>query len=245
MGAKIRLSWGHKVEVNTIKRKRLPLGTIEAEALAALADAATALDASGVGWWLTYGALLGLVREGGLIPWDNDFDFAIVAGRRRKAMLSELVARGFYRVNQDLVDGESVVEKLQRGNIIIDCILLREAGPLWEDRIRYDDHSICVGTHPRMAVVRQKLSGVDVAVPVDAEAYVAHLYGPDWRVPVKNWDYRHSPPNVTIHLSWWSGVLMLWDRASVTLSTVTQRIASFARRVRKSVRRRLKRLLRA
>ena len=32
-------------------------------------------------------------------------------------------------------------------------------------------------------------------MPAEAEAYLAHLYGPEWRIPVRNWSWKHSSAN--------------------------------------------------
>ncbi|MBK1734149.1 hypothetical protein CKO15_02395 [Halorhodospira abdelmalekii] len=38
-----------------------------------------ALDEAGVRWWIDHGTLLGLVREGRLLPWDRDVDLSLPA----------------------------------------------------------------------------------------------------------------------------------------------------------------------
>lgn len=42
-----------------------------------LAWGADALSAEGVDYWIDYGTLLGVVREGDVILWDNDVDFCV------------------------------------------------------------------------------------------------------------------------------------------------------------------------
>ena len=42
-----------------------------------LAQLAEALDAAGVRWWIDHGTLLGLVRDGTPLPWDDDIDVSL------------------------------------------------------------------------------------------------------------------------------------------------------------------------
>ncbi len=49
-------------------------GTAEDADVRRLCIVADALDQAGVRWWLDHGTLLGLVREGELLPWDDDLD---------------------------------------------------------------------------------------------------------------------------------------------------------------------------
>src|SRR5690606_10069168 len=46
--------------------------------ISTFAAAVRLLEEAGIHYWLDYGALLGAVREGGMIPWDNDADVGIL-----------------------------------------------------------------------------------------------------------------------------------------------------------------------
>jgi hypothetical protein len=48
-----------------------------AEDVYRLALLANALDEAGIEWWLDHGTLLGITREGRLLPWDEDVDLSI------------------------------------------------------------------------------------------------------------------------------------------------------------------------
>jgi len=44
-----------------------------------LGDVKQILDDAGVKYWLDYGTLLGAVRDGKFIPWDNDIDLGAMS----------------------------------------------------------------------------------------------------------------------------------------------------------------------
>lgn len=67
--------------------------------LDALSRVAAALDAERIAYFLDTGTLLGAVRDGAFIPWDNDIDIGILNCRyhdaRLDAAIGALVAEGF------------------------------------------------------------------------------------------------------------------------------------------------------
>jgi len=62
-----------------------------------LGDVKQILDDAGVKYWLDYGTLLGAVRDGKFIPWDNDIDLGAMSTESDKiiAKLPEFEREGF------------------------------------------------------------------------------------------------------------------------------------------------------
>ena len=46
--------------------------------LEVLCDISKVCERNGIKWWVDYGTLLGMVRHGGFIPWDDDLDIAML-----------------------------------------------------------------------------------------------------------------------------------------------------------------------
>jgi hypothetical protein len=181
-------------------------------ALAVLADALAALDAAGVEHWVTYGSLLGLVRDGRLLPHDKDIDLAVLGGEGHERIRQQMLARGFTQTSQQEDRDGATNQKFRRDRVMIDLFFLRRASPLWLDRAAVWAASELVGGHPPVEVKMQELGGVRVPAPADLEGYLAHLYGPGWRTPVRYWHWVFSPPNAELHVNWRDLPWMLLQR---------------------------------
>lgn len=179
-----------------------PHGRTPAQAMAALRDVSARLSSAGIDHWLTYGALLGLVREGRLLEHDTDLDFALVGDIGLRDLEDLLQPAGFSAMQLSSVGGRPALAKFRRGPVGLDLFLLRDGGDLYIEDYPFDRHSYCSGTHLKTAVRAMQVDGFAVPVPTDTERYLEHLYGPQWRTPVTQWDWLLSPPNTTVHLHW-------------------------------------------
>lgn len=59
-------------------------------------------------YWLCHGTLLGLIRDGRLIPWDHDIDIALWAGTLSKESLIEMMEAKGYSLKNDGADYDFV-----------------------------------------------------------------------------------------------------------------------------------------
>ncbi len=189
--------------------KRPPLGDIADTALAVLVDALDGLEAAGTTHWLTYGTLLGLVRDGAMLPHDHDIDIAILAGSDPARIREAMAERGFVQVSEQHDRQGPAKQKFQRDLVLIDLFFVQPSQPFWLDHGSLRKHSEMFGSHLPVTVETSRFGGVDVPVPRETEAYLAHLYGPRWRTPVRQWHWVLSPPNVELHLHW-TDAIWLW-----------------------------------
>lgn len=202
MPTRIRLGTTHR-----IARKRfgtVTLRDVEAEALSDLKEVSAALSSAGIAHYLTYGALLGFVREGRLLAHDTDIDLAILGEVDPDKVRGLFVAMGFREFRLTFVDDLPGNQKFRRGWVTFDLYYLREDGPYRRDWCILDRRSAMTSTHLRMALTPLDCGGFSVPAPEHREAYLAHLYGDDWRVPNPGWNWRLSPPNAEMHLHWLS-----------------------------------------
>ena len=172
----------------------------------ALTAASLVLEDMGAKWWLTYGALLGFVREGRFLPQDNDIDLAIIADVDPAKIAEALGIAGFVH-DESWATAQGVVnQKFRYGGTFLDLFYVTRAGELYIDEYRlggrWGGRSLARSSHPVMPTIPMDCGGLTVPVPADRERYLAHLYGPDWRVEVSYWNWRFSPPNAERHIYW-------------------------------------------
>lgn len=168
-----------------------------------LLDTANALNAAGINYFLDAGGLLGLVRDGDLIPWDDDLDLSmpvteLTAFRKH---YGKLRLRG-WRITEDSLmpadgpawqkgDPRSIkirnrnIVFFGRGRMVMDVTLTYPKGDyywrgamgkVWRiPRHFYDQHG------------HIKFAETAIRIPHRVEDYLTFLYG-DWRIPNKHHD---------------------------------------------------------
>lgn len=155
------------------------------------------LSRHGIVSWLDYGMLLGAVRSGSLIPWDEDGDIGILARDRERviALRDEITAAGHVL---DLSDPKVICIRYSRTNTIqIDIYpWIPDDGLLTLDINWY----AWPGMHRRDAFPMSFVSGRE-PVLLEGEAFPApapaadflvhHRYGPDYLTPVRPPARRH------------------------------------------------------
>jgi hypothetical protein len=183
-------------------KNRPLLGAVPDEAMIALRLAAEALTAAGASWWVAYGTLLGLVREGRLMAHDNDIDLAVHLGADTARITQEMERRGLVRVREEEWQGRPSKQKFMLGQVLVDVFYLHPRGDGFVDHNLFSRQSVLRGTHPAVKVETRRLGGLDLPVPADTEAYLHHLYGDGWRQPVKAWTWFFSGNNIELLMDW-------------------------------------------
>lgn len=159
-----------------------------------LAQLSRCLAKAQISHWVTYGSLLGLVRQNSLLAWDNDLDIALAPGVSFETVRAALQEAGLQPQMIKRRDNRVVSVKVCKDGIRADLFLLESHNGIWVD-FEGKGGFVLALSHPAMAVVERSFAKWSFPVPADAEAYLAHLYGPRWRVPVRNWDWKHSGAN--------------------------------------------------
>ena len=172
------------------------------------------LDLYNIPYILEAGTLLGVIRENRLLPWDNDLDITIVRDFEKILVrrIWLLFFRGYYvrvyyykRDTAFFKKGDIRIVKVkhinlltqQKKDIVLDIFLKKRID---------DEYFWTVGLNPPVLKAvphrfyeehkRLNFKGYDFLVPDDSEGYLEEHYGKNWRIPVKEWDFRTSDNSV-------------------------------------------------
>jgi len=182
-------------------------GNREKQALTMLKRVCSLLDSLDIPYLLEAGTLLGIMREDRLLPWDTDLDITLTATSlpaflkhkwRLWMMGYRTRVRYFKRDTGPFKKGQIRLIKVQttrflflKDQNLMDIFIKYKYGAAYEWVI--DDQQPILkkapaGYYERLR--RHSFKGYDYNVPEDAEGYLAYHYGPEWRIPVKKWDFR-------------------------------------------------------
>lgn len=152
------------------------------------------LEEAGIHYWLDYGALLGAVREGGMIPWDNDADIGILLEDWGKLKQLRPVAEQHGFVLRFIKHLDYARAQVSFANKLHVCIFVwhpTKENPAWLERpsyMRIDDQANKGRGFPREWIqdrTRVSWEGINVWAPKHPEMMLTHRYG-QWRRQVKH-----------------------------------------------------------
>ena len=180
---KIKLSDGTSFHYKT-KPIYLGVKRIDKEiALENLCVLKRVLDKRGVEFQLTYGSLLGAIREKDFITHDEDIDLLVMDENKQCLFdaLPELKGEGFDVARYDRIGLLSIYRK---GEYIDFYFYSKRA-----DGTRYCRGSI-FPCEMLEETTNYGFKGLQVKIPVAYNEYLSYVYGEDWRIPVAWFNYE-------------------------------------------------------
>ena len=103
----------------------IDIADLRKESLTMLRDVKTVLDEGGVRYWLDLGSLLGAVRDGRTIPWDNDFDLSTLDPdiTERNDLWEKLRSKGYEVLVDIRVNTSDHIKIMNLGGEIGNCLV--------------------------------------------------------------------------------------------------------------------------
>ena len=160
-----------------------------------LFDTLDIFDRRGIPYWLDDGSLLGIIRDGALIPWDHDVDIGVpgdaiqlVPGLKfdflPKYLLRKKGARNAWLPGSlRSIKIKTIWEKLIHINFHVDLFAKYKVG----QRYQWIDSGTLKTIDARFYDTLETINweGRDISIPSNPEEYLAIRYQ-DWRTPTQN-----------------------------------------------------------
>ena len=127
-------------------------------------------------WFIGDGALLGIIRGGGLISYDNDIDIYILEGTEIDLNDSCLKKHQYYKE-------KIIIPQFTKNHI--DIFTLKKG----DDGRYVTKWPNLYFTEEELQLVENYSLGFKVFIPADAEGVLERQYGKDWRTPNKDFKY--------------------------------------------------------
>jgi len=191
------------------RKRRLRLRRYGAEILEKVSQV---FDRLGVPYFVNFGTLLGIVREGDFIAHDDDVDIGVLPGfNKHKELIEMLLDEGFVFKRGFEFNGGISELAFWYNDIAVDFFFyhLCDVADNRAGRMYYQEYStggLIPDASERVAAISARriycpivnelhpcmFKGVQVLVPSNAEEYLDAVFGTNWKTPIKNWTTADS-----------------------------------------------------
>lgn len=167
-------------------------------------DFIQACKEAGIDCWLTFGTLLGQVRDNGPIANDYDFDVGIWIDDYNSKLIDAILAKGFRFSHQFI--GEAPYQAFEqtfiKNGVNIDIFYHYKDGDLiWTHEFYRDEFEVLNTGIFRLCKIPCFWTGFkpvrfldgDVLIPIEYETCLEGLYGKSWQVPDPHYDWHKGP----------------------------------------------------
>ena len=122
----------------------------------------------------------------------------VFAAEHTSAIIPALTARGLTLKHIFGRENDSLEYSFLAGGLKLDLFFFYEdfsTGSFWNGGTQARTGRKFKYTFPRFTLCWTEFLELKVRVPCETQAYIEANYGPDWFTPVKDWDWKSSPPN--------------------------------------------------
>jgi phosphorylcholine metabolism protein LicD len=207
------------------------------------------LKKSRISYWLCHGTLLGIIRDGNLIPWDHDIDIAVWYKKDIKKKLKKLMLKNNFKLKKKYFVEDDLLTFIKKGGREVDinfyqvkkknfkeiafinwfvpknniCKLVDalSSAESYEGNLKFIIKNFKyfefffkklknfliqknyfyknIGYTQPLDLLKkfEKLNfkNIEVVVPLKYKEYLNYIYGNNWRIPKKNYNWIKDSPS--------------------------------------------------
>ncbi|XP_072260458.1 ribitol-5-phosphate transferase FKTN [Pyxicephalus adspersus] len=178
--------------------------------------ATSTLDALGVSFWISSGTCLGWYRQCNIIPYSKDVDLGIFIKNYKPELVPAFQKAGLPLKHKfGKVEDSLELSFLGSDDVKLDIFFFyEEADYMWNGGTQAKSGKKFKYLFPKFTLCWTEFLELKVQVPCETLDYIEANYGKNWDVPLKVWDWKHSPPNVQPNGIWplneWDEVIQLF-----------------------------------
>ncbi len=165
-----------------------------------------ALDESEIRYFFTYGNLLGLIRNGKFMSYDNDLDMGIIYDENFSWTNLENAMKqlGLEKKREFKVDNEVMEQSYLVNNLTVDFFLYKKENERMFSYVYFRKENFPYKSIEEFSISKlyscpieetQKIlcEGIEFTVPSNSQDYLKDIYGESWRIPNPNWVSEKGP----------------------------------------------------
>ncbi|OCT97795.1 hypothetical protein XELAEV_18010025mg [Xenopus laevis] len=166
--------------------------------------ATSTLGDIGVTFWLSSGTCLGWFRQCNIIPYSKDVDLGIFIRDYKPEIIPAFQKAGLQLKHKfGKVEDSLELSFVEKHNVKLDIFFFYEEDHyMWNGGTQAKSGKKFKYLFPKFTLCWTEFEELKVQVPCEVKEYVEANYGKNWDVPVKDWDWKNSPPNVQPNGMW-------------------------------------------
>ncbi|XP_074643764.1 ribitol-5-phosphate transferase FKTN-like [Tubulanus polymorphus] len=168
-----------------------------------------------VAFWLSSGTCLGWFRQCDIIAHSKDVDFGIWIKNYKESLILLFEGNSLPLTHKFGKVSDSFELSFRENDVKLDIFFFyEEGGYMWNGGTQARTGKKFKYIFPNFTMCWTLFLNMKLRIPCETEAYIEANYGRDWFIPVTQWDWKNSPPNVRENGEWsreeWNDVIQIY-----------------------------------
>ena len=162
------------------------------------------LDDIKVSFWLSGGTFLGWYRQCDIIPYSVNVDFGIFIQDFSLKIIEKMHDGGFSLLHKyGKADDGLELSFVSSENVKVNLLFFyNESDYVWNGGTHAENGQKYKYRYPKFDICWTEFLDMKVKIPCNSKEWIETHYGPNWRLPLKDWQRKVHPPNMKLNGKW-------------------------------------------